>query len=160
MGLKNIFDKRKFVKRVGKMASVVATVVGEHSNGQPYCSLYCLDSKSSGEVLSNNYAPSGWTNKNGYIYIINGAIIITDSRFTSVEEANRVLSEEQTEIYYELATPEVIDISQYLEADNYIEVEGGGTLTFIQKQYNEVLEEYEYSEATVPSSITYVLKEE
>lgn len=32
--------------------------------------------------------------------------------------------------YYELATPELIDISDILPADNLIEVEAGGTLTF------------------------------
>ena len=142
------FEKEQFVKRVGKAASVIATAVGTHLNGQPYCSLYRLDAKSNGAVLSNNYTSAIWTDKDRYVYVINGAIIITDTRFTSVEEVNRLLSEEQTEIYYELATPEITDISDILPADNYIGVEGGGTLTFKN--------EHKYK---VPSEVTYQIKE-
>ena len=50
-------------------------------------------------------------------------------------------------LVYELATPEVTDISDILPADNYIGVEGGGTLTFKN--------EYEYD---VPSEVTYQIK--
>ena len=50
-------------------------------------------------------------------------------------------------LYYELATPEVTDISDILPEDNYIGVEGGGTLTFKN--------EYEYD---VPSEVTYQIK--
>jgi hypothetical protein len=50
-------------------------------------------------------------------------------------------------IYYELATPEVTDISELLSADNYIGVEGGGTITAVN--------EYEYA---VPTEITYQIK--
>jgi hypothetical protein len=48
---------------------------------------------------------------------------------------------------YILGTPEVTDISDILPADNYIEVEGGGTLTFVN----------EHSQA-VPSAVTFVTK--
>lgn len=51
-------------------------------------------------------------------------------------------------LVYELATPTTEDISDILPADNYIEVEGGGTLTFKN--------EYEYD---VPSEVTFVTKE-
>lgn len=49
-------------------------------------------------------------------------------------------------IYYELATPVETDISQYLD-DNYIEVEGNGSLTFTN-QY----------EQAVPSEIAYLVE--
>jgi hypothetical protein len=50
-------------------------------------------------------------------------------------------------VYYVLATPEVTDISDLLPADNLIEVEGGGTITF----------ENEHSIA-VPSEVVYQTK--
>ncbi len=46
------------------------------------------------------------------------------------------------------ATEEIIDISDLIPEDNYINVEGGGTVTMVN--------EYEYA---VPSEITYALKE-
>jgi hypothetical protein len=50
-------------------------------------------------------------------------------------------------LYYVLATPEVTDISDILSADNLIEVEGGGTITF----------ENEHGYA-VPSEVVYQTK--
>lgn len=52
------------------------------------------------------------------------------------------------ELIYALDSPEITDISNILSADNYIEVEGGGTLTF----KNE-------GELAVPSDVTFVTKE-
>lgn len=52
-------------------------------------------------------------------------------------------------LYYELAEPIITDISDILPADNFIEVEGGGTVTMVN--------EYGYD---VPSEITYQIKEE
>jgi hypothetical protein len=40
------------------------------------------------------------------------------------------LANNNTTIYYPLATPIETDISEYLTDDNLIEVEAGGTLTF------------------------------
>ena len=51
-------------------------------------------------------------------------------------------------LYYELAEPIITDISDLLTEDNYIPVEGGGTVTMAN--------EYAYA---VPSEITYALKE-
>ncbi len=56
------------------------------------------------------------------------------------------LAENPLTVYYELATPEITDISDILPADNFIEVESGGTVTMVN--------EYGYD---VPSSITYQL---
>lgn len=50
-------------------------------------------------------------------------------------------------LYYELDTPETIDISHLITSDNLIEVEGGGTITF----ENDIL-------GAVPSEVTYQLK--
>jgi hypothetical protein len=50
-------------------------------------------------------------------------------------------------LYYELATPEVTDISDLITADNFIEVEPYGTLTFENEHHIDV-----------PSTITYQLK--
>lgn len=68
-----------------------------------------------------------------------------EGAYGSAEEIKAAMS--GVMLVYELATPEVTDISDILPADNYIGVEGGGTLTFKN--------EYEYD---VPSEVTYITK--
>lgn len=51
-------------------------------------------------------------------------------------------------VYYALSTPEIIDISDILAADNLIEVEGGGTITAVNEFYYDT-----------PNTITYLKKE-
>ena len=60
---------------------------------------------------------------------------------------NAHLSQNPVILYYELAEPVITDISDMLTDDNFIQVEGGGTLTFKN--------EYEYD---VPSEIEYQLE--
>ena len=64
---------------------------------------------------------------------------------TTLDEAKAAL--EGKEWLYELATPEVTDISHILTDDNFIAVEGGGTITAVN--------EYGYD---LPSEITYQLE--
>lgn len=82
----------------------------------------------------------------GYIDA-NGAIVVTypSGTFASVQEVKDALS--GVKFYYELATPEVTDISDILPADNLIEVEGGGTITFVNEHG-----------LAVPSEVVYQMK--
>jgi hypothetical protein len=77
----------------------------------------------------------------------NSNIYIKDTDYTDIATFKAAMS--GVMLYYELATPEVTDISDILSVDNYIEVEGGGSLTFEN--------EYKYD---VPSEVVYQLKEE
>jgi hypothetical protein len=61
---------------------------------------------------------------------------------TTLEDAKQALGGKK--IVYQLATPEITDISDLISSDNLIEVEGGGTLTFKN--------EYNYA---VPSEVEY-----
>lgn len=72
-------------------------------------------------------------------------IYIKDSAFTDVETFKSAM--QGVMLIYELATPEVTDISDILPDDNLIAVEGGGTIIAVN--------EYEYA---VPSEITYQLR--
>lgn len=56
-------------------------------------------------------------------------------------------------IYYELATPELIDISDLLPADNLIEVEAGGTLTFKNQHGDDYC-------IPIPSEVEYMINVE
>lgn len=83
----------------------------------------------------------GWDSSYINLYFASG--------HTSVEEWKAYLAEQYANgtpvtVLYELATPEVTDISDILPADNYIGVEGGGTLTFVN--------EYNYN---VPTEVTF-----
>ena len=74
-------------------------------------------------------------------------IYIKDSAFTDVETFKSAM--QGVMLVYELATPEVTDISDILPDDNFIEVEGGGT----------IIAENDYG-YDVPSEITYQLEVE
>lgn len=71
---------------------------------------------------------------------------ITDGGYTS-ETFKAAMS--GVMLCYELAEPIITDISDILPADNFIQVEEGGTVTMVN--------DYEYD---VPSKITYQIKEE
>lgn len=96
------------------------------------------------------YPPSSNVNyttlDDGCMVRADGLIIIRDTAYSDAATFKAAMS--GVMLVYELATPEVTDISDILPADNYIEVEGGGTLTFKN--------EYEYD---VPSEVTFVTKE-
>ena len=69
-------------------------------------------------------------------------LVIHDSAYTDAATFKAAMS--GVMLVYELAEPEVTDISYLITADNLIGVEGGGTLTF----------ENEYGYA-VPSEVEY-----
>jgi hypothetical protein len=73
-------------------------------------------------------------------------IILRDSSYTDAATLKTALK--GVMLYYELATPDFIDISDVLPIDNFIEVEGGGTVTAVN--------EYGFA---VPSEIVYQIKE-
>lgn len=73
-------------------------------------------------------------------------IRIRDDSFATIDEFKAYLDRANLKLVYAIAEPVETDISEYLSVDNFIRVEGGGTLTF--KNF--------YS-AVVPSSITYAI---
>lgn len=94
--------------------------------------------RSQGLVLSNRYVVEYW---DAFYVIADSAGVYT------LDEFNAILNDEPLTIVYELDTPEVTDISDLLAEDNLIEVEGGGTLAFINEHG-----------LAVPSTITYQVK--
>lgn len=93
-------------------------------------------------VICSKYSSGG----DKKLFIYESRIYVDDADYTDVTAFKNAMS--GVMLYYELATPEVTDISDILPADNYIGVEGGGTLTF-KNQY----------EFDVPSEVTYQIKE-
>ena len=63
-----------------------------------------------------------------FIYSGQAYLQIKDDAYTKVEDFKKSISGEI--FYYELAEPEIIDISDILPYDNLIEVEEGGMITF------------------------------
>lgn len=72
-----------------------------------------------------------------------GAIYIFDSRYEKAADFKSAM--QGVMLYYELATPIEVDLSDVLPDDNFIEVEAGGTVTFKQSS----------TQLPVPSSVTY-----
>lgn len=106
-------------------------------------------------IISNGYGFSDWYNPDAsvkpYFRIVpNGDrlwIEATPEQFASVDAWKAYLAEHPVEILYPLASPIVTDLPD-LPDDNFIEVEGGGTITAVN----------EYALAA-PTKIEYQLKE-
>lgn len=94
-------------------------------------------------VSRNNLADKGISLANN---VDSKNVCVADSAYTDAETFKAAMS--GVMLYYELETQVITDISDLLTEDNYIPVEGGGTVTMVN--------EYEYA---VPSEITYALKE-
>lgn len=75
----------------------------------------------------------------------NGQVCIRNDNYTSGEAFQSAMN--GVMLYYELAEPEITDISHLLSDDNYIPVEGGGIIT--------MQNEYGYA---VPSTVEYTVK--
>lgn len=91
-------------------------------------------------LLCEKYTPVSWGNRSEGSITFNssGDICVTTSDTVNTPSGMLV---------YALATPEVTDITDLITADNYIDIQGGGSLTFVNQ----------YSQA-VPSTIEYGVK--
>ena len=105
-----------------------------------------ISSTSVSNIICTKYEEVGTANQvySGLAQIAttDGVIWICDSNYTDAATFKAAMS--GVMLVYELAEPEVTDISDLITADNLIGVEGGGTLTF----------ENEYGYA-VPSEVEY-----
>lgn len=75
-------------------------------------------------------------------------VVRVPNTITNATELRTWLSANPLTVYYEAMETTVIDVSDILSNDNYIEVEGGGTLTFKNENKTDV-----------PSEVTYQIKE-
>lgn len=96
--------------------------------------------------LSNQYnsvsTTNTWNNIDG-VTTNEYTIEIKDSRYADVDAFKAYLAEQYAagtpvEVVYELATPEVTDISEFLPDDNFIRVEEGGTIYAENSYHYEV----------------------
>lgn len=160
------FEKKQFIKRLGKAVFDGSTdeiwlATPAHNNTDYnafYTRMYAENAhKSVGgaaicDKLPNRTATEWYSNNVDGFYMGNVSdkqiMIRVPNSITNATALREWLAENPLTIYYELATPEVTDISDILSVDNYIEVEGGGSLTFEN--------EYKYD---VPSGVTFVTKE-
>lgn len=74
-------------------------------------------------------------------------IIRVPNSIADVTALRTWLSQNPLTVYYELAEPIITDISDILTDDNFIEVESGGTLEFVNEYQN-----------AVPSTVKYTVK--
>ena len=79
-----------------------------------------------------------------------GRLYFKDTRFNTIAEWKANLALNPLTLYYELATPVEIDISEYLTDDNLIQVDSGGTLTFPNSNGTDY-------QIPVPSDVTYMI---
>lgn len=118
-----------------KLVSGVGSYSGDPAEkvvfyGLPYATFFGC------KVLCSHFESDG-TNGAGTALRIDG--------FSSIEEFDAFVTENEVYVVYELATPEVTDISDLLTSDNFV---NAGTITFKNPHGLEV-----------PSEITYQIKE-
>ena len=151
------YEKKQFVKRVGCVdlgtldwnggetnvfyADIDNNLTPKLEGYVGVCSLYDIVLSTASANLLNKQMVIATLMQTGQA----GRTFVKNTAYTDAATFKAAMS--GVMLYYELATPEVTDISDILPADNYIGVEGGGTLTFKN--------EYEFD---VPSEVTYITK--
>ena len=140
------FDNKQFVKRVE--AVDMATLSWYYPSATQFYSVSTSVADkiridyNNPPMLSEDYDIVGWSGAEKLVNVIT----------MNSQGYIRVYTETQNEkptgmLYYELAEPIVTDISDILPDGNYIEVEGGGTVTMVNEHQMDV-----------PSEITYQVK--
>ena len=135
------WDKKQFVKRVGKVD--LGTLVWNITSGyESRFNAVIANSPVTNNIICSKYSSVG----DKKIFVYDNRIYVDDSAYTDTTTFKSAMS--GVMLYYELTTPEVTDISDLLSADNFLAVEGGGTITAVNENGLEA-----------PSEITYMLKE-
>lgn len=148
-------EKKQFVKRVacvdlGTLTWTRASTVsgGVRFQGNIAATPVPSEGKNIPNIICSKYnavsTTDTWNDIDG-ITTRSTSIEIKDNNYTDGNTLKSALSGEM--LVYELAEPIITDISNLITSDNFIGVEGGGTLTF----------ENEYGYA-VPSTIEYQLE--
>lgn len=85
----------ELVARVGKAVATAAnTTVYDGGNASHYANIAIATAGNNSALMCNNYTPSKWTEKSGYVYCpsANG-LIVRDNRFTSLDAALELLAD-------------------------------------------------------------------
>lgn len=153
------FEKKQFVKRVGKVDMGTLNwakyqddgifhariddgiYYGDSRLGNALCAKY----RTEASVMANDLALAF-----GNTFIGGGVcpVVIHDRSYAGSAAGVFKTAMSGVMLYYELATPVVTDISDLIPEDNFIGVEGNGSITMINQ--------YKYN---VPSEIVFMLNE-
>jgi hypothetical protein len=141
------WEKKQFVKRVGcvDMGTLDWSVSNENAN-RFQARIYNIKSATAdtADIVCAKY-DSATGGANNTIFNYANRVYINDAAYTDAATFKAAMA--GVMLYYELDTPEVTDITDLITADNYIDIQGGGSLTFVNQ----------YSQA-VPSTIEYGVK--
>lgn len=145
------FENRQFVKRVGKVVfdgTESWTKLGDGSIYISHSTLGISPNRGVGLCSHFEYATSG----NNCFHIEDEGLAIYKNDCATADDFKAYLvarykNGTPVTVLYEEATPTIIDISTILPDINFIEVEGGGTVTMVNGR-----------QFAVPSEITYQIK--
>lgn len=143
-------EKKQLVKRVEKVVLDGANCKvtgGDFNYNPPYASIGLSNAKPSQAPLSDNFIGRPDMAERGYCVINNSGtltIFPKDTAILSVGDFNEWLVNNPTTFVYELAEPVITDISDLLRDDNFIEVEGNGSITAVNEYGYDVPSEIEY----------------
>ncbi len=152
------WENKRFVQRVGKFVLTGSEPLEFYNNRFKLLGFAKTGVHPPVICVSNKYVYEPTVTSDGATktgVLVDGDILcIRDMDYTSLASFKAYLVEQYANgtpvtIVYALAEPIETDITDLLTADNFIEVEGGGTITMVN--------DYGYD---VPSEITYMLKGE
>lgn len=112
--------------------------VGQHSNGQKIAYASLPANVNVGIIACDRYTVTGWSDENNCIYGTGDVIVITDSRFTDVETANRILAENPINLLFERTAviEETATASGDIAKGSKLTISGGAYVTV---EYNASL---------------------
>lgn len=98
-----------------------------HREGYDLFQIRVADSKPSTNIVTNIEASTSYVDSSSYINFE-----VVAGKYPTVDDFKNYV--EDKTILYILATPQILDVTEYFPDENYrfIEVEGGGTITFKQ----------------------------
>ena len=149
------FDKRQFIRNVKTIK--LSSLAWSKDSGGAYIAKLDEPTKaytSAGNIVAKaqhyivqDYHTVAVVGVRG-IGISGEDIAVLDSAHGTLTDFIDFITTEDITLCYELATPEIIDISEHITVDNFIEVEGGGTIVAVNGYMKGV-----------PTEITYMVKE-
>ena len=139
--------KKQFVERVGKvdLGTLNWEYLADTFGGVFRTILTTMKQNTAASVCSKyQVVESNITNLDKAIYVKNNgnAVHLKDSTYTDAATFKAAMS--GVMLYYELTEPIITDISDLLPEDNFIEVEGNGSITAVNEYGYDVPSEIEY----------------
>lgn len=149
------FENEQFAKPIDKVVFNGTENYWVKFGDKQYGFVHSALATFAGSVCLADRFTFGYSEKSG-TFFVGGSGVAFNTDFGTLDEWKTYLAEQYTNntpvtMYYELAEPIITDISDILEDGNFIEVESGGSLEFVNEYKNAVPSTVKYTDVKVNS---------